>query len=242
MVAHIKKIAEQLVEACKSERPFAGSSEFLRALAEELDRLDPRDFLPDARFDFVMVRLQVRRWASTSTYSFSAARIFTEMAGKVLSLLDQYGGEGSRAVSRSFAFVKDNDLRQIIERDYRELRQKVFPSQAWKSTVVLAGSILEALLYDQLSTDPTIRASAIANPHAPNKDLLAGKWTLADLIEVSVDLGMLPKERAKTFDQILRDYRNFVHPKKELRAQHPCEEAEALMSVGALEGVCNILE
>jgi hypothetical protein len=39
----------------------------------------------------------------------------------------------------------------------------------------------------------------------------------------------------------LRDYRNFVHPKKELRAQHPCTEAEALMSVGALEGVCNIL-
>ena len=36
-------------------------------------------------------------------------------------------------------------------------------------------------------------------------------------------------------------HRNFVHPKKEIRAQHQCAEAEAMMAMGALEGVCNIL-
>ncbi len=49
-------------------------------------------------------------------------------------------------------------------------------------------------------------------------------------------------QRTEPIDQVLRDYRNFVHPKKELKAQHSCDEAEAFMSVGALEGVCNILK
>lgn len=70
------------------------------------------------------------------------------MADNVIATLNQFGGEGSQVVQRAFKFVKDADLRQIIERDYRELRLKVFPSGAWKSTVVLAGSILEAILFD----------------------------------------------------------------------------------------------
>jgi hypothetical protein len=49
-------------------------------------------------------------------------------------------------------------------------------------------------------------------------------------------------ERARTIDQVLRDYRNFVHPKKEIRAEHACSEAEALLAKGALDGVCNYFE
>jgi len=65
---------------------------------------------------------------------------------------------------------------------------------------------------------------------------------LHNLIEVAVDLSILPEARSNTVDQVLRDYRNFVHPKKEVRAEHPCSEAEALMSKGALDGICNHLK
>lgn len=74
------------------------------------------------------------------------------------------------------------------------------------------------------------------------KPIENGDWRLADLIDVASELQILPAERAKTIDQVLRDYRNFVHPKKEIRAQHPCTEAEALLAKGALEGVCNHFE
>jgi len=37
----------------------------------------------------------------------------------------------------------------------------------------------------------------------------------------------------------LRDYRNFIHPKKEIRTGYPCTEAEAFMAKGALDAVCN---
>jgi hypothetical protein len=51
----------------------------------------------------------------------------------------------------------------------------------------------------------------------------------------------LPEERGDTIDQVLRDYRNFVHPRKELKAAHQCTEAEAYVARGALDGVCNHL-
>src|SRR5215471_1293587 len=38
--------------------------------------------------------------------------------------------------------------------------------------------------------------------------------------------GILPAVRAKTIDQVVRDYRSFIHPKKEVRSIHDCGKAE----------------
>jgi hypothetical protein len=68
------------------------------------------------------------------------------------------------------------------------------------------------------------------------------RWTLENLINIAVDIKMLPTETANTIHQVLRDYRNFVHPKKEVRSLNPCGESEAMLSVGALDSVCNYIE
>jgi hypothetical protein len=67
-------------------------------------------------------------------------------------------------------------------------------------------------------------------------------WRLENLIEIAVEIKMLPTGPANTIHQVLRDYRNFVHSKKETRAPHACTEAEAMLSVGALDSVCNYIE
>jgi hypothetical protein len=248
VVQYIVKLATTIGSLLNNQPDMGKLFKHLPALAEELDRLDPRDFLPDAQYDFVIVRIDARRWAKADLLSGNELPEIAAFAKRVIDILAKYGGNGSRAVVRSFDFVQDIDLRQIIERDYRELRLNVYPSGAWKSTVILAGSILEALLFDRLTTDPLIRTRAEASAEAPRdrsrsvKDLAAGEWKLQNLIDVAVDINVLPAERAKSFDQVLRDYRNFVHPKKEIRAQHQCTEAEAMMAIGALEGVCNILK
>jgi hypothetical protein len=72
-------------------------------------------------------------------------------------------------------------------------------------------------------------------------DIDKGEWKLEALIKVAVNTNILPQARADSIDQVLRDYRNFVHPKKEVKAAHPCREAEALMAKGAIDGVCNHL-
>jgi hypothetical protein len=67
-------------------------------------------------------------------------------------------------------------------------------------------------------------------------------WKLTPLIEVALDTNVLPSARADTIDQVLRDYRNFVHPQKEKKAKHECNEAEAGLAKYGLDGVCDYLE
>jgi hypothetical protein len=238
MVGYIKEIASDLANL--PHRP-ADPVRLLRALAEELNRLDPRDFVPVGQYRFIKLRDRVRALATIHSFTGNQIPAFAEVGCEALHVLDLYAGIGSQGSLRSFGFVTDPGLRDIIERDYKELSLILLPGRAWKSTVVMAGSILEAILTDLLK-NPANASRAVSAKRAPKKkNLAAGEWKLHELIEVSVELGFLPSDRAALFDQLLRDYRNFVHPLKEIRAAHPCTEAEAHMSWGALEAVCNDL-
>jgi hypothetical protein len=313
MIAYVQQIAKDLISRLQwwDEETVKSIAVRFEALAEELDRLDPRDFGLGAQFDFVEARLQVRLLAKTTqkewdywaemvnghpqrqgpwiaqlddlhngthpqlTQGRDKALIEEEIRGKLagmaaernryedefqraskacertIEVLTAYAGHGSKAVTRSFTFVHNADLRSIIERDYKELALILIPGAAWKSAVVMAGSILEAILYDLLTRDAALIAKAMASPKAPTKGTTAVKditnntseneWKLVNLINVAVDLNLLPQERAHTIDQILRNYRNFVHPRKEIKEAHPCTEAEATLAKGALDGVCNHL-
>ena len=212
--------------------------------SKEIARLDQRDFAPVVQCEFVMLRAEVKAYGSSLVRPFALDGSPFKRLRRVLQF---YGGPNSQAKSRSFEYISDTEMRKIVERDYRELSLLVFSAGAWKSSVILAGSILEALLYDALTCDPATATKANAARSAPSfkgkvKPLESGDWRLADLIDVASELQILPAERARTIDQVLRDYRNFVHPKKEIRAEHACSEAEALLAKGALDGVCNYFE
>ncbi len=251
MVRYIVQIATGIIDLIGQQDKWRSILPHCQALFDELYRLDPRDFLPEARYEFIVARLDLGGWDKAWSsrpgdflnqyiHDNRSQQELRELMARVVAVLNKYGGEGWRAKTRSFSFLKDKDLREIIERDYKELTLVLFPGGAWKSTVIMAGSILEAILFDILSTDPAINAKAMATPLAakgPMED-----WKLEKLIEVAGDIGVLPAKRVDTFDQVLRDYRNFVHPKKEIRSGHPCGEGEAQLAIGGLNAVCDILE
>jgi hypothetical protein len=210
-----------------------------KVLCEEIDKLDSRDFEPQFQPEFLTLKAELIDKPVNPQPGTTQSKTLLE---KLLAVLDGYKGEGSRAVARSFDYIADADLRRIIERDYLELTLKLFPSHAWKSTVIMAGSILEAMLTDIL-TEPSRMSATLASPKRPTKgDITKGEWKLEKLIDVAEDTGILPTNRAKTIDQVLRDYRNFVHPKKEIRSQHECSEAEGGLAKFCLDGVCDHLE
>lgn len=292
MIAYIQQLAKLVAERFQlafGQGELEDVEDYIVAVREELDRLDPRDFVADARVKFIELRLRVRRVADASQRDWyflatglrscqkdindlrqrsashqelqlsyerqeSFYKTLTEnkdLFAAVAMVLNSYGGMGSQAITRSFAFVQDADLRKIIERDYRELKQILFPDGAWKSVVIMAGSILEAILYDLLTRDGARVAAAMASTKAPRKrggvvkdlttDTAEDEWKLYDLINVAVDLGFLRADDAATIHQALREYRNYVHPRKEIKEAQPCSEAEAMQSLGALEGICNHL-
>lgn len=253
MVSYVKRIGGDLISNITANMGFEVIYS-LDLFMQEIDRLDPRDFCADSQYDFATSRHSLRskfaRWKNNRSFGTNPADypIVQGNAQIVLDALDNYAGERSRGIQRTFVFVTDPGLRAMVERDYKELSQVLLPGGAWKSTVVLAGSILEAILFNLLEGDPTRKSKALASPEAPRgrggnvKPLNGENWRLQDLIKVSTEICLLPAARADTFDQVLRDYRNFIHPNKEKRAGHPCTEAEALVAKGALDGVCNHLE
>lgn len=242
MLTYIKEIAASLLKAL-GPPPAKNIFELIRALSEELDRLDPRDFSPDVRFAFVSAKMSARTWAKAT--SFSNPDELKKLAGSLPPILDGYGVRGRGSQTRVFRWLSDQQLKDIVSRDYVELNQVLVPDGAWKSAVVLAGSILEAILLDLLTKDATRLAAAKASAAAPKKNGVLkheDDWTLHDMIQVATAIALMPADRAKTFDQVLRDYRNFVHPRKEFRAAHPCGEGEALMAKGALDAFCDHLD
>lgn len=245
MTQYLRQLIERIKIGDKTDGRFRLHIQ-VAALAEELHRLDPRDFEPAAQAHFVEYRANLTHYGQVNSLGQPVAN---EMLDKILPLLDSYRGVGRRGVTRTFTYLSDPDLQAIVERDYAELTLVLFPGAAWKSTVIMAGSILEAILFDVLSDAKRV-AQTNASSKAPKAkggvpiDILVDPdpWKLIHLINVAVSIGVLPLNRANTIDQVLRDYRNFVHPKKELKAQHECNEAEAGVAKYGLDGVCDHLE
>jgi hypothetical protein len=221
----------------------------LGAIIEELNRLDPRDFEASARHDFVVSRSMLGAWVNPGGSNFNgfAASPYTE---KLAILLNYYGGEGSGAKARDFSFVSAPDVRRIVERDYRELSRRTFPDGSWKSTVILAGSILEAVLYNALTKDSNASAAAMKSVAAPRKkngvkditkDTYDDQWTLNDLIKVACNLKLIPYKDEQAIHEVLREYRNFVHPRLEVQMGITIGEGHATTSKGMLDVILDYL-
>lgn len=237
MVTYIQELADAVVKACGSAVQTDDNAALtsFKALAAELEKLDAMDFAAAARAQFARARAEAQHIASLPW--FANMGYVKKFALDVRELMNHYM-PGAVGKGRTFRWLTDPDLRAIVERDHAEFSEILVPARAWKSSVIMAGSILEAVLFDLLTGDPKRSAAAKASARAPTRKNGAQKgedeWTLNDMIELAADINLVPKERAATFDQVLRDYRNFVHPRKEIRSKHPCGEGEADLAKGGL--------
>ena len=258
MVEHIQKLAatiqlsqENIVSPGVHKihgNPVPDLGGLLIAFAEELGGLDARDFEPSVRHDFVVLRVAMRNWAKGNIGDGSRA---AADAMTVANLLDSYAGEGTGAVTRDLSFIKNPDVKKLVERDYRELTLRAFPDGSWKSTVILAGSILEAVLYDVLTKDAAAIAATNAATKAPPKkgggkrDITKtdydNQWTLSDMIKVACELKLLPLKDEGAVHQVLREYRNFVHPRLELQSGFLITEGYATASMSMLDVILDHL-
>ena len=102
-------------------------------------------------------------------------------------------------------------LELIIERRWREA-QKCMHAECFTASVVMMGSILEALLLARaMLSAPMASQSARAPKNRNGQALALQDWNLSALIDVSVDLGWIKTDRGK-FSHALRESRNVVHP------------------------------
>ena len=163
-----------------------------------------------------------------SCYELLGIRTYIAMAlGRLKGEIDD---SSSTPVTeqRDFTFIHDSDLRRILERDFYEI-QRAFISQCWKSVIILCGGAIEAILTDLLlANDPQAKTCS----KAPSKPDIT-RWDLSDLINVSVDLGLVSPGVDK-LSHSLREYRKLVHPGNEIRKNLTFDAEEAKIALEVL--------
>lgn len=97
-----------------------------------------------------------------------------------------------KAGSRTFDFLKNKDLRSLLQRDYKSAKISL-NNQLWKPSIVLYGSIIEAILIEKTGAKTFEKSLYIAL----NKKFISEK----DYHKI----------------HMIRDLRNFVHIHKELK-------------------------
>ena len=103
----------------------------------------------------------------------------------------------------------------IIESRLTEARETL-KIGAHLSVVVLCGSILEAVLLGRMQRSPALFNRSSASPRdSQGKVKRFPDWTLAQMIDVSTDVGVL-KPDVQKFSHGLRDFRNYIHPYEQL--------------------------
>lgn len=104
-----------------------------------------------------------------------------------------------------FEFVSDETFQTILERDYEEAKL-CLETKASKSILILSGSIIEALLtdffYENLPAGQT--QATILNS------------TLAVLLDLAENESVITKSE-KNLATVIKDYRNLIHPGREVR-------------------------
>ncbi len=128
----------------------------------------------------------------------------------------------------AFQFVKNQDVRSILERDYRELQLAVV-ANAWKGALILAGSCIEGVLFDLATQNKPASLAAASAPREPD----ITRWMLGQLVAVCTELKLIPPGVDK-LSPGLKDYRNLVHPAVEVREKLTPGEHEAQIAVAIL--------
>ena len=122
----------------------------------------------------------------------------------------------------------------IIESRLEEAR-KTLAAGAHLSVVMLCGSILEAVLLGKALQEPARFNSSKAGPKtADGKVRKLQDWTLANLINVASELGVL-KPDVKMFSHGLRDFRNYIHPYQQIKSGFVPDEHTAKLCFQVLK-------
>lgn len=131
------------------------------------------------------------------------------------------GDKGDRNMSDdeiAFDFISDGEFRSSVESDYHELTTALEHGM-WKAAHVLAGSIIEAILVDHLVTSNFTESDPL-------------KMELGPAIQACRKSGLLT-DRIINLSDVVRDYRNLIHPGrgKRLREMPTKETAHIAFSL-----------
>tara|TARA_R110001592_G_scaffold22642_2_gene89762 strand:- start:516 stop:1346 length:831 start_codon:yes stop_codon:yes gene_type:complete len=122
----------------------------------------------------------------------------------------------------------------IIESRLVEARTAL-SAGAYLSVVFLCGSVLEAVLLGAAQKDPAKFNKASSSPRNPDGTVRRfHEWSLAQFIDTACEIDLL-KPDVKKFGHGLRDFRNYIHPYKQMVSGFTPDQHTAKVSFHVLK-------
>lgn len=141
--------------------------------------------------------------------------------------------------SKDLLFIKDAGVRAELLADLGSVRSALMNSE-WKPSTVVAGSLAEALLLWAVDQKPNVdvvkaRQATVSKgtlPKAPGAN--PENWGLEEYIAVVSELQIIePDTRAQL--EIVREFRNLIHPGRARRKSKRCDRGTALAANAGVE-------
>lgn len=130
--------------------------------------------------------------------------------------------------TRELGFVSDPGLAAII-RDLLDEIDRVFSVSGFRSTLYLSISAVEGLLKHALKLNSKKVLGANSFPTGKKIEDL----TLFQCIPICSELSLIPPEFTNTYDQ-LRQFRNYIHPERELSSRYNINIGISQLGIGIL--------
>ncbi|HEB54834.1 MAG TPA: hypothetical protein ENI98_00740 [Gammaproteobacteria bacterium] len=115
------------------------------------------------------------------------------------------------------ALISDRDMLRIIKRRWEESNACIAVDAHLAATVML-GALLEAILlarFNMVDDKSSIFKQKSVPRDRNGKPLQIKEWTLKHYIDIAHGMGWI-RQSARDIGVVLRDYRNYIHPSKEL--------------------------
>lgn len=139
----------------------------------------------------------------------------------------------------SFKAIPDQQMQLVLARRWDECVACLNAGAPLAATVMMGG-LLESLLLARVNREPNkqgVFLAASAPKDSKTQQPLGLKaWTLNDYIGVAHELGWITQS-VRDVSQILRDYRNYIHPQKELSQQLALTRQDGFMFWAVFKGI-----
>lgn len=128
----------------------------------------------------------------------------------------------------------DSTIIPVLESRYQEICVASTISQPL-SIIILCGSILEGLLLAMASRNPQKFNQSQSSPKDDQGKVKSfSEWYLANFIDVGHEIGYLGLD-VKKFSHVLREFRNYIHPYRQLSSGFNPDEHTAIICVQVLK-------
>lgn len=167
---------------------------------------------------------------------------------RLWSLIAQCPDEAISERTTKLLFIEDLPFRDNLRLDISSA-ESALSNGEWKAATVLSGCAIEALLLHAILKSPeSQRANALEtarNRSIPQLSKLdharPDEWSLSHYIEVALELKLIEPSTASAA-RLAKDFRNLIHPGREIRKKQTCDRGTALSAVAALFHVTRDIE